>query len=59
MTFYRRFLAYFRLDLAMVCELSKGRGEYNDYHDHPDSTLGWPAHFYRHTCKRCGKRFCI
>ena len=51
--------AYYRLDLKLVCELSEGRGLWNDYHDYPDSIEPFPHHFYVHICKRCGKRFCI
>lgn len=50
--------AYFRLDLNLVCELSKT--SLYDFHDYPDSTNGGePWHFYTHTCKRCGKEFTI
>lgn len=49
--------AWFRTDLAAVCEMSKGRGPRSDFHDWPDSTVGQPWHFYSHTCKRCGKVF--
>jgi len=51
--------AWFRLDLDAVCEASKGRDLYNDFHDYPDSTVGEPWHFYTHSCKRCGKKFII
>ncbi len=56
---WRRFKAYYRLDLDLVCEFSKGLGERNDYHDYPDSIVGRPWHFYTHTCKRCGKHFSV
>jgi hypothetical protein len=56
---WRRFLAYWRLDLKAVCEESAGRGLYDDYHDYPDGIAGEPWHFYTHTCRRCGKGFCI
>lgn len=53
------FLAYFRLDPIAVCGMSHGRGEYDDYHDYPDSEIGAPLHQHLHTCKRCGKGFRI
>jgi hypothetical protein len=53
---WRRFLAYYRLDLQVVCEESKdGR----DYHDYPDWFHGQPLHFHEEACKRCGKVFGI
>ena len=52
------FLARFRLSLAAVCEMSKGKGLL-DYHDYPDDELGTPAHFVTMKCKRCGKEFMI
>lgn len=52
-------LAYFRLDPVSVCGMSWGRGEYDDFHDYPDSEAGAPLHDYLHTCKRCGKGFRI
>ncbi len=52
----RRFLAFWRFDLDLVCELSRGGKE---YHDYPDSLVGEPWHFFRHTCRRCGKSFTI
>lgn len=55
---YRWFLARFRLNLDLVCELSQGKGLV-DFHDYPDSTVPEPLHFYTHTCARCGKRFTI
>lgn len=51
------FLARFRLSGAAVCEMSKGRGMFDDYHDYPDSIEGFPDHFIPLTCKRCGKVF--
>lgn len=51
-------LAYFRLDPIAVCGMSSGRGEYDDFHDYPDSGDG-PLHDHLHTCKRCGKGFRI
>lgn len=55
---WHRFLAYFRLNKKLVCEMSRGMGD-TDYHDYPDSIEGGPLHFTRLTCKRCGKRFTI
>ena len=53
------FLARFRLSELAVCEMSRGKGLRDDYHDYPDSEGGEPAHFVTLTCKRCGKEFCI
>lgn len=54
---WRWFLARFRLDMSAVCEMSRGRGPRDDFHDYPDDILGTPAHFCPMTCKRCGKTF--
>lgn len=54
-----RLLARFRLSNWAICEMSKGRGLHDDYHDYPDSTLGEPEHFVALVCKRCGKEFFI
>ncbi len=51
------FLARFRLSNWAICEMSKGRGTHDDYHDYPDSELGAPCHFIALKCKRCGKSF--
>jgi hypothetical protein len=56
---WRRFLARFRLSMTAVCEESKGRGLYNDYHDYGDSEDGLPWHFVVMRCVRCGKEFII
>jgi hypothetical protein len=61
---WRMFLAMFRLSNRAVCEQSVGRDEYSDYHDYPDSKEHQDdnygaVHFYRYTCKRCGKGFYI
>lgn len=58
---WRRFLAWARWDKRAVCELSAGRGLYDDYHDYPDGVdddLG-PVHGYAYKCRRCGKAFMI
>ena len=55
---WRRFLAFSRLSLGLVCEMSRGMGHV-DYHDYPDSIEGEPWHFCLLTCKRCGKQFTI
>jgi hypothetical protein len=57
--FWRLVLARFRLDLAAVCEMSRGRGLHDDYHDYPDSDPPEPWHFHTHKCRRCGKEFTI
>lgn len=57
--FWRWFLAFFRLDMDAVCELSAGRGLYDDYHDYPDDIFGEPYHFTTLQCVRCGKKFTI
>jgi len=56
---WRWFLARFRLSMAAVCEMSKGRGPHNDYHDYPDDEMGAPFHMVLLKCKRCGKEFYI
>jgi hypothetical protein len=53
------FLARFRLSDSAVCEMSRGRGLHDDYHDYPDDEYGEPAHFVTLRCKRCGKEFTI
>lgn len=53
------FLARFRLSEKAVCEMSKGRGLFRDFHDYPDDIHGEPIHFHVMTCKRCGKEFGI
>lgn len=53
------FLARFRLSKKAICAMSVGRGEYDDFHDYPDSTIPEPWHFYLHKCCRCGKEFRI
>lgn len=55
----RWFLARFRLDLGLVCEMSRGRGLHDDFHDYPDDILGEPWHFGELECRRCGKKFVI
>ncbi|NBP04531.1 MAG: hypothetical protein EBU90_31505 [Proteobacteria bacterium] len=61
---FKLFLAYFRLSKSAVCEMSKGRSEYLDFHDYPDAVDDWfcempPFHFHLYTCSRCGKKFYI
>lgn len=53
------FLAFFRLDMEAVCEMSRGRGLYDDYHDYPDTDARYPWHMAELRCKRCGKKFSI
>jgi len=53
------FLARFRLSPRAVCEMSRGRGPGDDYHDYPDDIHGQPWHFVELECKRCGKKFFI
>ena len=55
--FWLWFLARFRLDMQAVCEMSRGKGLHDDYHDYPDDSLGTPCHFAVLRCKRCGKEF--
>lgn len=52
-------LARFRLSPSAVCEMSKGRGPYDCYHDYPDSGTPQPMHFHLYKCSRCGKEFYI
>jgi hypothetical protein len=56
---WRLFLAYFRLNKSAVCEMSRGRGLADDFHDYRDDASRYPAHFHVLTCERCGKRFTI
>jgi hypothetical protein len=56
---WRRFLAYFRLSQTAICEESRGRGEYDDFHDYPDGTTGLPWHLMPLKCRHCGKTFRI
>lgn len=56
--FWRWLLAYFRLNLRVVCEESAGMGR-ADYHDYHDDAAGMPSHFVPLKCERCGKEFLI
>lgn len=56
---WRWFLAYFRLDLKVVCEESVGRDPWDDYHDYHDTVDKLPVHFELLQCERCGKKFYI
>lgn len=51
---WRLFLAFFRLDLEVVCQMSRG---VHDFHDYPDDIYGYPWHMATLHCKRCGKAF--
>lgn len=53
------FLARFHLSDEAVCQLSKGKGLFDCYHDYQDSEDGLPFHFAVMKCKRCGKEFVI
>lgn len=53
------FPAWSRLSPDAACELSRGRGPGDDYHDYHDSTAAAPWHFYTHRCRRCGKEFTV
>ena len=55
-SWFRWFVARFRLNLRVVCEESRLLGVY-DHHDWPDSIEGHPDHFTLLTCKRCRKQF--
>jgi len=55
---WRWFLAWWRLDLQVVCEESAKLGDV-DYHDYHDDADGIPVHFGFLYCERCGKRFLI
>lgn len=57
--FWHWFLARFHFSDWAVCEMSKGRGPHDDYHDYQDSEHGCPWHFVLMKCKRCGKEFYI
>jgi hypothetical protein len=56
--YWELFLAWMRVDLELVCKLSRRHG-LNDFHDWPDGHLNQPLHFVRHRCIRCGKEFVI
>lgn len=56
---WRWFLARFRLSEWAVCEMSKGKGLHDDYHDYPDDKYKEPWHFIALKCQRCGKEFYI
>lgn len=56
---WKTFLAATRLSKRAVCEMSRGRGLWNDFHDYPDATHPFPLHFREYQCKRCGKTFII
>lgn len=53
---WRRFQAYFRLDLTIVCQESKRMGLI-DYHDYMDDALKSPSQGLTLECERCGKKF--
>lgn len=53
------FLARFRLSQWAVCEMSRGRGLADDFHDYPDDFRGAPLHFAVLKCRWCGKEFTI
>lgn len=56
---WRRFLAFYRLDMTAVCEESRGMGDV-DYHDYPDDALGsFMCHMVKLKCVRCGKEFTV
>lgn len=52
-------LAELRLSKRAICEASRGRGLYDDFHDYPDTADGHPWHLSDLTCERCGKTFRI
>ena len=53
---WRTFLAFFRLNLSAVCEMSAGKGMY-DYHYWTDGEWNTPLFFFPQVCRRCGKKF--
>ena len=53
------FLAYTRLSLDAVCEMSDGLDMDADYHNYTDTADKVPHPFDRHECERCGKHFFI
>lgn len=53
------FLAYTRWSKSAVCEMSRGRGLFDDFHDYRDATLPFPMHHHVYECRRCGKEFTI
>lgn len=56
---WRRFLAFYRINLQVVCEESRGKGLI-DYHDYDDDALGsFMCHMATLKCVRCGKEFTV
>jgi hypothetical protein len=53
---FRKIVAFYRLNLTIVCEESKGMGLV-DFHNYPDDAVGTPSHGLTLICKRCGKQF--
>jgi hypothetical protein len=54
------FLAFFHLSESAVCEMSKRKNLWNDYHDYRDAQLElFPQHQFTFDCKRCRKKFVI
>jgi hypothetical protein len=51
-------LAWLHISDAAVCEMSKLRGPYDDFHDWRDGDNP-PWHLSEHECRRCGKTFYI
>lgn len=56
---HRRISAYLRLSQQAICEESRGRGLYDDFHDYPDTAHGQPWHLEDLKCRHCGKTFRI
>lgn len=56
---WRRFLASTRASDSAICEMSQGRGLFDDFHDYHDADPALPLHFHIHSCRRCQKQFCI
>lgn len=57
--FFLWLLAILHASDYAVCEMSKGRGAFDDYHDYMDDECGEPWHFVPMRCRRCGKQFYI
>lgn len=57
---WRWYKARMRWDLKLVCEMSKGRGTHDDFHDYEDDeSYPFPCHMIPYHCSRCGKEFYI
>jgi hypothetical protein len=52
-------LAILHTNQWAVCELSKGKTMFSDFHDYQDDVDEQTSHFAIMTCKHCGKKFMV